>query len=119
MTVDELRALARRDGVTIGAHTRTHRGLAYAPAADQAGEVRASAADLERWLGRRPDQFSYPFGVPGADVSAVSRQVVRDAGFAWAVVNAPGPLAGADPLALPRRAAPDVEGGTFARWLTT
>jgi peptidoglycan/xylan/chitin deacetylase (PgdA/CDA1 family) len=117
MTVAELRELAAR-GVAIGAHTRTHRGLAYAPEADQREEVRASRDDLERWLGRAPSAFSYPFGAPGADVDEISIRVVREAGFACAVINAPGPVTRrSDPLALPRVAVPDVDGPAFAEWL--
>jgi peptidoglycan/xylan/chitin deacetylase (PgdA/CDA1 family) len=117
MTVAELRDLAGR-GVAIGAHTRTHRGLAYAPEADQREEVRTSRDDLERWLGRAPSAFSYPFGTPGADVDDTSIRVVREAGFACAVVNAPGAVTRrSDPLALPRVAVPDLDGPAFAAWL--
>jgi peptidoglycan/xylan/chitin deacetylase (PgdA/CDA1 family) len=117
MTVAELRELAAR-GVAIGAHTRTHRGLAYAPEAAQREEVRASRDDLERWLGRAPSAFSYPFGAPGADVDDTSIRVVREAGFACAVVNAPGAVTRrSDPLALPRVAVPDLDGPAFAEWL--
>ena len=42
---------------------------------------------------RAPSAFSYPFGVPGADVDEISIRVVREAGFACAVVNAPGAVA--------------------------
>ena len=71
MTVDDLRALAAA-GVAIGAHTRTHRGLAYAAPGEQRAEVRRSREDLEAWLGRAPTAFAYPFGVPGADVDAAT-----------------------------------------------
>jgi peptidoglycan/xylan/chitin deacetylase (PgdA/CDA1 family) len=117
MTVAELCELAAR-GVAIGAHSRTHRGLAYAPEAAQREEVRASRDDLERWLGRAPSSFSYPFGAPGADVDDTSIRVVREAGFACAVVNAPGAVTRrSDPLALPRVAVPDLDGPAFAEWL--
>ena len=118
MAVDDLRELAASPGVAIGAHTRTHRGLAYAPPGDQRAEVRRSREDLEAWLGRAPTAFAYPFGVPGADVDAVTLAIVREAGFACAFVNVPGPVtARSDAYALPRAAVADVGADAFARWL--
>jgi peptidoglycan/xylan/chitin deacetylase (PgdA/CDA1 family) len=117
MSVSELRDLAR-SGVSIGAHTRTHRGLAYASAHEQRADIWRSREDLERWLGRAPKGFAYPFGVPGADVDATTVRLVREAGFDFAVLNAPG-LARprSDAFALPRAAVPPVDGDAFARWL--
>ena len=118
MSLDDLRALAASPGVTIGAHTRTHRGLAYAAPGDQRAEVRGSREDLEAWLGRAPAAFAYPFGVPGADVDAVTLAIVREAGFACAFVNMPGPVtARSDALALPRSAVADIGADAFARRL--
>ncbi len=117
MTVEELRDLAR-GGVTIGAHTRTHRGLAYAPEADQREEIAASRDDIERWLGQAPSAFSYPFGSPGADVDEVAMGLVREAGFDCAVVTAPGAVTRhSDPYALPRVVVPDLGADGFAGWL--
>ena len=117
MTVAELRGL-HAAGVAVGAHTRSHRGLAYAPDRDQRVEIERSRDDIENWLGEAPRAFSYPFGVPGADVSATTMRLVREAGFAFALVNAPravGPRD--DAFAIPRFAAPDVGADAFRRWL--
>jgi peptidoglycan/xylan/chitin deacetylase (PgdA/CDA1 family) len=104
--------------VAIGAHTRTHRGLAYASPEDQRAEIATSRDDLERWLGRPPTSFAYPFGVPGADLDAVTMRIVRETGFSCAVVNAPGAVGPkSDRFALPRAAVPDLDGDAFARWL--
>jgi peptidoglycan/xylan/chitin deacetylase (PgdA/CDA1 family) len=114
MTIAQLRELAR-SGVAIGAHTRTHRGLAYAPEVEQRAEIRRSRDDLASWLGTRPLAFAYPFGVPGADVDATTRRIVREEQFAVAVVNAPGAVRrDTDALTLPRWAPPDVGPDTFA-----
>jgi peptidoglycan/xylan/chitin deacetylase (PgdA/CDA1 family) len=118
MTVDELRTLAAAGPFSVQAHGRTHRSLAHAPAPDRDGELRGSRDDLEAWLGGRPAVFSYPFGIPGVDVDEVTRRAAREAGYAYATVNAPGLVrAGTDPYALPRLAVPDVGGEAFGAWL--
>jgi peptidoglycan/xylan/chitin deacetylase (PgdA/CDA1 family) len=117
MTVRELQDLAAR-GVSVGAHTRTHRALAYAPTDTQRAEVTRSRNDLTRWLATPPRGFSYPFGVPGADLDEATQRIVREAGFAYAVVNVPAPLPGADSFAVPRRAVPDLSGAAFRSWLS-
>ena len=117
MTVRELQDLAAR-GVSVGAHTRTHRGLAYAPTDAQREEVERSRDDLTRWLTTPPRGFSYPFGVPGADLDEATQRIVREAGFAYGVVNVPAPLRGADSFAVPRRAVPELSGAAFRSWLS-
>ena len=117
MSTEELRGLAA-SGVAIGAHTRTHRGLAYASVEDQRAEIVGSRDDLERWLGKPPTSFSYPFGVPGADLNATTMRIVRETGFSCAVVNSPAPVEPtSDPFCLPRVAVPNLGGEAFAQWL--
>ncbi len=113
LTVDELQALAEH--VAIGAHTRNHRSLRHAPEQEQRDEIERSRDDIERWLGRRPTAFSYPFGMPGDAFDETAMRLVREAGFTHAVANAPE--GSAHPFALPRHAVPDVDGERFARWL--
>ena len=117
MSLDELRTIASA-GVAVGAHTRTHRGLAYASRAEQYDEVVRSRDDVARWLGHAPTMFAYPFGAPGADVDATTRAVVRAAGFRAAMLNAPGIVTPrTDAFAIPRHAAPDVDAARFRAWL--
>jgi peptidoglycan/xylan/chitin deacetylase (PgdA/CDA1 family) len=117
MSVDELQTVARA-GVAVGAHTRTHRGLAYASQTDQHDEVVRSRDDLARWLGQPPMMFAYPFGAPGADVDATTQAVVRGAGFRAAVLNAPGVVTPrTDPFAVPRHAVADLDADRFRAWL--
>ena len=118
MTVAELAELAAGGVVDIQAHGRTHVSLAHQPAGVRAAELRGSADDVEAWLGARPRVFSYPFGVPGADVDAPTRAAARAAGYTAGTVNTPGLLGPhTDRLAIPRLAVPDVDGAAFARWL--
>jgi hypothetical protein len=75
--------------------------------------MRRSRDDLAGWLEQTPTAFSYPFGVPGRDVSARTVVTAREIGFSCAVVNDDRavcrPL---DALALPRPVARNVDGAT-------
>jgi peptidoglycan/xylan/chitin deacetylase (PgdA/CDA1 family) len=114
LTVEQVRELAHA-GVTIGAHTRTHRSLRHASPDEQRDEIERSRDDVERFTGMRPAAFSYPFGVPGDAFDATATRLVEAAGFACAVQN--DPAAGGGRFALPRHTVPDVGGQAFARWL--
>jgi peptidoglycan/xylan/chitin deacetylase (PgdA/CDA1 family) len=117
MTVGAVRELAHA-GVAIGAHTRTHRGLAYASPAEQRDEVRRSRADLKAWLGQDPSAFAYPFGIPNADVDSTTIAIVREAGFRCAFVNTAGLVTRhSDTFAIPRAAVPPLGADMFAGWL--
>ncbi len=116
MTVDELRVAAT--SFAIGAHTRRHPSLAKLPAAEQYAEMTGSREDLKRWLGVDARLISYPYGVPGCDVDAVTIRAARAAGFAGGVVNGGGTVAaGHNPFAVPRVPAPDLGADAFAQWL--
>jgi peptidoglycan/xylan/chitin deacetylase (PgdA/CDA1 family) len=117
MSVDELRTIAG-GGAAVGAHTRTHRGLAYASHAEQHEEVVRSRDDLACWTGQAPTMFAYPFGAPDADVDATTQAIVCAAGFRAAMLNAPGTVTPrTDPFAVPRHAAPDLDAARFRAWL--
>jgi peptidoglycan/xylan/chitin deacetylase (PgdA/CDA1 family) len=116
MSVDELRRVARAPGLSVGAHTRRHPSLRHADPATQEAEIAGSRDDLAAWLGSAPTAFSYPFGVPGADVDAAVARRVRAAGFTCAVVNASCAPRG-DRFQIARRMAPDLGGEAFAVWL--
>lgn len=106
MTVAELQQLAAAGPFDVQAHGRHHLSLAFTDPATRLEELRGSADDLERWLGARPTQFAYPFGVPGVDVDDATRQAARDAGFTLAVVNA-AQRGKRDPFAVGRLGVPD------------
>lgn len=102
LTPDELRDLASRPGVEIGAHTLSHPSLARLPAAEQERELRGSKARLEELLGRPVPLLAYPFGKPG-DVSEETEDLARRAGYRAAFTTVPRRLVpSSPPFALPR-----------------
>ena len=114
---DELRQLAA-DGMTIGAHTRTHPALDRLTRAEAAAEIAGSRDDLRRELGATPSVFAYPFGAHDAEVV----EAVREAGFAVAVTCLDGHngVPGRDPLRLCRtNVTPRSSPAVFALRLTS
>ena len=73
----ETLARLHEQGVSIGAHTRTHPRLTDA-GTDLDGELRGSADILERRLGERPAGFAYPYGAVDPRVCAAAAE------FRWA-----------------------------------
>ncbi|GGG46783.1 polysaccharide deacetylase family protein [Chelatococcus composti] len=88
---DEIAALARVPGVTIGAHTLTHPMLAKHDATRAREEIERSRAIIAERIGRPVRHFAYPVGDP---TSAGPREfaIAREAGFATAVTTRPGHL---------------------------
>ena len=80
LTWRELRRLAA-EGVTLGAHTRTHPALTRLSADQAREEIRGSRDDLERETGETPRMFAYPFG----DCDEATARLVREEGFELAV----------------------------------
>lgn len=102
LTVEELRDLASRPGVDIGAHTLSHPSLALLPAAEQERELVEARTRLEELLGRPVTLLAYPFGKPG-DVSEETEALARRAGYRAAFTTVPRRLVPSSPLfALPR-----------------
>lgn len=104
MDADELSALAADPLAEFGAHTLTHVNLRRVGRDRLEREIAGSAEALERYVGRRPTTFSYPYGW----AKAVSEREVRaaaDFGFAVAVTTQPGVLTDrtpASPTVVPR-----------------
>lgn len=101
---DELRALSRRPGVTIGAHTMSHPMLARHPIHIVQPEIVEARDRIAFELGCQVRHLAYPVGDRG---SAGTREfaLARDSGFRTAVTTRPGHVfaAHADHLhALPR-----------------
>jgi peptidoglycan/xylan/chitin deacetylase (PgdA/CDA1 family) len=88
LTSDELRDLATRPGITIGAHTVTHACLAALRWQEQLEELTQSRVALESVLGSRVDSVAFPFGT-AADISDASVQASIEAGFDTAYANEP------------------------------
>lgn len=103
LDVAELRALAARPGVEIGAHTRLHPILAACELDEARAEIVDSRADLAQWLGEEVRLFAYPNGHEGRDFSSREVGLVREAGFSHAVTSDWGVVTSdSDPLRLPR-----------------
>ena len=81
MVTDEVRALAARSGVTIGAHTVHHLALPDQPAETRVTEVQESLARLACILDRPPASFAYPYGAIDQACLSLVRESCR-----WGVV---------------------------------
>lgn len=73
-------------GWEIGAHTMTHVRLPDVPLPEAAREIRESKATLEQVLGTEVVSFAYPYG----SLDEATKQVVREAGFAFGVATDTG-----------------------------
>jgi len=89
----------RTEGTEVGAHTRTHRSLAGAPAAEVDDEVDGSRRKLEAVLGSPVTTFAYPYG----EIDEGAVKAVAAAGFDGAcTTRASLAHLGDDPLRIPR-----------------
>jgi peptidoglycan/xylan/chitin deacetylase (PgdA/CDA1 family) len=114
---DELRALAQRGEVEIGAHTRTHPRLSTLPAAAQRDEIAGSRRALEEMLGREVSLFAYPHGAR-RDYDAASVAAVEQAGFVAACSNFDGRVSRqTQRFELPRHLVHDLDRTSFAQRL--
>lgn len=66
-------ATLQEDGVTLGAHTRTHADLRTLDGAVLEDEVWGSVEDLLRQTGQRPETFAYPYGYWTPSAASVVR----------------------------------------------
>jgi len=64
---DSLRALAQ-EGVTLGAHTRTHPIMNTITFDEMRAEITGSVQDLQRETGLMPNVFAYPSGIHDEEV---------------------------------------------------
>jgi peptidoglycan/xylan/chitin deacetylase (PgdA/CDA1 family) len=103
MIVEDLRLLGRNKWVTIGAHTINHTPLSTLSYDKQRGEIGGSKEQLERWLGKKIEVFSYPFGTK-KDYNSDSIRICRELGFKKAASNFPGQAhRWTDPYQIPRQ----------------
>ena len=80
------------EGVTLGAHSRTHPDLRQLDEQGLRDEVVGSLDDVEHHTGRRPEAFAFPYGF----VNEQSAQAVR-ASCRWGCTTRLRPLAGDEP----------------------
>lgn len=97
----ELRELARRPGVEIGAHTVSHARLSRIESTEARREIEGSLSRLREVIGQ-VRYFAYPHGGAG-DYGPEHREMARAAGYRAVLSAIPAPvLPGSDPLDLPR-----------------
>lgn len=102
LTSDQIRVL-HREGVEIGAHTRSHPILANLEDEQACEQIVSSKHYLEELLDAPVRLFAYPNGKPGQDYRREHVRMVREAGFMAAVSTATGvATGGADIHQLPR-----------------
>jgi peptidoglycan/xylan/chitin deacetylase (PgdA/CDA1 family) len=114
MTPQEVRTITECDLLEIGAHTVSHPVLDKLPLVEQQREIRESKAYLETLLEKQIKGFSYPNGA----FSRFTRDMVRDAGFAYSCTSVSDVMGTTSDLwALPRFWIPNWDGDRFYRWL--
>ncbi len=119
LSPDELAALARADGVAIGAHTMTHPVLARLGPEEQRRELEESRTWLSRQLGSPVLSAAYPFGTR-AEVSRETTRAARAAGFNHAMANEPASAwRWSSRWRVPRVLVRDWDAETFVRHLET
>ena len=85
-------------GISLGAHTRTHRPLTHLDAAAIEDEIAGSAECLRRRLGVAPQAFAYPYG---AVTQAASDKVSET--FSWGCTTEHRPFGMSErPALIPR-----------------
>ena len=80
-------ARLQEEGVTLGAHSRTHPDLTTIDPARLEDEIAGSADTIARETGRRPTTFAYPYGRVDARCAAIVGQAFR-----WACTTVFGPI---------------------------
>ena len=114
MTADEVRALAGREGMTIGSHTQRHPFLSRVGADRRWDEIAGSKQALEEVIGQSVMDFSYPNGdVPSTGAEELARAGYRSACTSRSAAAFPG----RSPMAIPRLIVRDWGQERFARWL--
>lgn len=114
---EELRAMARSDLFSLGAHTRTHSWLSGLSDDELDFEVKGSKSDLEDVTGIAVRDFAYPFGTRISFDRSATRSV-RRAGFLSASTTIDDPLtSGTSRFLLPRHPVYDWDGERFERML--
>lgn len=79
----------RAHGITIGAHTRSHPVLSTLSAQEARAEIAGSADELRGAAGAISCVFAYPNGQRG-DYTGETIDIIKKAGFAWALTTIEG-----------------------------
>jgi peptidoglycan/xylan/chitin deacetylase (PgdA/CDA1 family) len=101
LTVAQIKDM-QRDGITIGAHTKTHPILSMLTPEGMQREIEGSRDELQAQFGPVSRVFAYPNGQPG-DWNETTERAVQEAGFLSALTTIEGVNGeSADPLRLRR-----------------
>lgn len=115
---DEMIELARGGLIEVGCHTVTHPQLSALNRDSQRNEIRQSKSELEDILGKPVTSFAYPYGQE-CDYTRETVDLVREAGFDCACTTSVGVVERrADRFQLPRAQVQDMDGESFARFLS-
>lgn len=110
MDINDLRVM-RSAGMTIGAHTATHRVLAGLPEDEAREELSRSKRELEQALDTPIEHLAYPNGHVTSNVDEAAIRLAREAGYLSAGTSRRGvALVGNSPHDLPRQGINDALG---------
>ncbi len=114
LTESELKTLAAEALVTLGAHTISHPDLALRSEDEQRAEIAGSKTQLEAFVGRPVEHFSYPYGSHNDDSVALCAELK----LRTAVTCIAQPVErGTSPFRLPRLLVRNWDGEEFERRL--
>lgn len=77
LSVDDIARLAEHPLVEFGNHTWSHMSCSCRPIDECLDEIDRTQSQLEKWTGRRPTKFSYPFGHDSPELD----EVLKSRGF--------------------------------------
>ena len=83
---DEVREMCRH-GIEFGAHTQNHPNLTEVNIEIASKEIVESKDDIEKWINKSVDLFSYPFGSFNTEIQSITKTA-----FKGAISNKPGKL---------------------------
>ena len=112
MGKSDIKELSESGLVEIGGHTLSHPRLPKINLAKQQHEVVTNKHQLEEIIGNKLTSFAYPYG----DLDENVKQVVKDAGYKYAVATNSGPLAFHKDLMQIRRIAIFPKTNVFGLW---
>ncbi len=102
MSVNDLRNLHAK-GFGIGGHSMTHPILSRCTSKQAFEEIAGARETLESLIRGKVSGFAYPNGVPGKDFGSEHIEMVRHAGYSYAVTTQRGfAAAHTSPLQIPR-----------------
>ncbi|GAD00356.1 polysaccharide deacetylase family protein [Agarivorans albus] len=88
MSPETMRDIDRSGFVEIGGHTLNHPKLAELSEPEQQHQIEQNKKDLESLLGRELTTFAYPYG----NHSQQTKQLAKQAGYAYTVATDSGPI---------------------------